>query len=460
MNTSPANRANQASWSSGWQTNDSRFVTLQLNDMKQLFFLLFLAAITVSISAQTTLIHCGQLISMDKNAAVQTAMTIVVDGNKITGIEKGYRAPGAGVAVIDLKDKTVLPGLIDCHVHLEWEQSRSSYTEQYVLNPPDVAFRAAVYARRTLQAGFTTVRDLGGTGVNIALRNAINGGWTEGPRIVTAGKALSITGGHGDPTTGSKWDLFDPPGPAEGIADGPDACRTAVRTQVKHGADCIKVCATGGVLSLARDGRLPHFAADELQTIVRTARDLGVDVAAHAHGDEGIRRAVDAGVVSIEHGTFMSESTMDAMIEHGTWYIPTLTAGWAVTDSAKYAKGFFPEVVRKKAEGIGPKIQETVGKAYKRGVKIAFGTDAGVFPHGKNNLEFAFMANAGIKTEDILKAATINAATLLRMQDKVGTIEAGKLADLIAVDGNPLQGIKAMERVVFVMKDGKIVRGL
>jgi len=395
---------------------------------------------------------------MASGTEMQTAVTLVVEGNTISKIEKGYLAPGAGVKLIDLKEKTVLPGLIDCHVHLEWEQSRNSYTEKYVYNESDVAFRAAVYALRTLEAGFTTVRDLGGQGVNIALRNAINGGWTKGPRILTAGKALSITGGHGDPTTGSKWDLFDPPGPEQGIADGPDACRTAVRTQIKRGADCIKVCATGGVLSLARDGRLPHYAEDELQMIVRTARDLGVDVAAHAHGDEGIRRAVDAGVVSIEHGTFMSDATMDAMIQHNTWYVPTLTAGWAVSDSAKYAKGFFPEVVRKKAEDIGPKIQETFGRAYKKGVKIAFGTDAGVYPHGKNKLEFSFMAKAGMKPAEILRSATLDAATMLRMQDKIGSLEPGKLADLVAVDGNPLADIKAMENVVFVMKDGKVVK--
>ena len=434
---------------------------IRTNTMRISFFFFALLCVSVFLSplhGQTTYIHCGRLLSMASGTEMQTAVTLVVEGNTISKIEKGYLAPGAGVKLIDLKEKTVLPGLIDCHVHLEWEQSRNSYTEKYVYNESDVAFRAAVYALRTLEAGFTTVRDLGGQGVNIALRNAINGGWTKGPRILTAGKALSITGGHGDPTTGSKWDLFDPPGPEQGIADGPDACRTAVRTQIKRGADCIKVCATGGVLSLARDGRLPHYAEDELQMIVRTARDLGVDVAAHAHGDEGIRRAVDAGVVSIEHGTFMSDATMDAMIQHNTWYVPTLTAGWAVSDSAKYAKGFFPEVVRKKAEDIGPKIQETFGRAYKKGVKIAFGTDAGVYPHGKNKLEFSFMAKAGMKPAEILRSATLDAATMLRMQDKIGSLEPGKLADLVAVDGNPLADIKAMENVVFVMKDGKVVK--
>jgi imidazolonepropionase-like amidohydrolase len=409
------------------------------------------------IFGQTTYLHCGRLLPI--NGPPQTAVTLVVEGNKIARIERGYTTAPQGAQAIDLKNKSVLPGLIDCHVHFEFEQSRNSYNERYTLGDADIAFRAAVYAKRTLEVGFTTVRDLGGRGVNIALRNAINNGFAEGPRIVTSGKALSITGGHGDPTTGAREDLFDPPpGAEEGIADGPDACRTAVRNQIKRGADCIKVCATGGVLSLARDGRLPHYAEDELVTIVKTARDLGVDVAAHAHGDEGMRRAVEAGVVSIEHGTFMSEATMDAMIKHGTWYVPTVTAGKAVSDSAQFSSGFFPEVVRVKALNIGPQIQATLGKAYIKGVKIAFGTDAGVFPHGKNNLEFVFMSEAGMKNEDILRAATLEAATLLRMQDKIGTLEIGKLADIVAVEGNPLDDIRAMLKVAFVMKDGKVIK--
>lgn len=409
------------------------------------------------LCAQTTYLHCGRLLPI--NGEPQNSVTLVVEGNKIARIEKGYSTAPAGAEVIDLKNKTVLPGLIDCHVHFEFEQNRNSYNERFTFNDADIAFRAALYAKRTLSVGFTTVRDLGGRGVNISLRNAINNGLTEGPRIVTSGKTLSITGGHGDATTGAREDLFDPPpGAEDGIADGPDACRAAVRNQVKRGADCIKVCATGGVLSLARDGRLPHYAEDELVTIVKTARDLGLDVAAHAHGDEGMRRAVEAGVVSIEHGTFMSEATMDAMIGHGTWYVPTVTAGKAVSDSARLSKGFFPEVVRVKALNIGSQIQETLGKAYKKGVKIAFGTDAGVYPHGKNNLEFVYMAEAGMKNADILRAATLDAATLLRMQDKIGTLEPGKLADIVAVDGNPLDDIRAMLQVAFVMKDGRTVK--
>ncbi len=426
--------------------------------MKYLLFAL-LVLVAQPLTAQgTTYVHCGQLITMaNGTVTTQVQQTVVVVDGTIERVESGYTTAPANARTVDLKRATVMPGLIDCHVHLEWEQSKTTYVEKYTLNLEDIAFRAAVYARRTLDQGFTTVRDLGGQGVNIALRNAINQGWTTGPRIYTCGRILSITGGHGDATTGARHDLFDPPPTAEeGIADGPDACRTAVRSQVKRGADWIKVCATGGVISLARDSRLPHYAADELATIVKTAADLGIPVAAHAHGDEGMRRAVLAGVKSIEHGTFMSDSTMDLMRERKTWYVPTLTAGWAVTDSAQFAKGFFPEVVRLKALDIGPKIEGTLTRAYKKGVPIAFGTDAGVYPHGKNNLEFGFMSRAGMSNADILRSATVNAAELLNVRDKLGSIEKGKWADMIAVEGDPTKDIKSMEKVLWVMKAGAV----
>jgi imidazolonepropionase-like amidohydrolase len=420
--------------------------------MRLILGLLFFASV---LRAQTTYLHCGHLLPI--HAEAMRNVTVVVEGDKIARIERGFLPAPAGVQLVDLKNHSVLPGLIDCHVHIESEQSPRSYTERLTLNDADIAYRAATYAQRTLEAGFTTVRDLGGTGVNIALRNAINAGWATGPRIITVGHSLSVTGGHGDHTTGRRWDLFDQPGPEIGIADGPDECRAAVREQIKRGADCIKVNATGGVLSLARDGRLPHYAEDELQAIVATARDLGVDVAAHAHGDEGMRRAVEAGVVTIEHGTFMSEATMEAMIRRGTWYVPTLTAGHAVSDSARNAPGFFPDVVRKKAREIGPTILATATKAYQKGVKIAFGTDAGVYPHGKNRLEFLYMAQMGMKNAEILRSATLDAATLLHLDDKIGSLQAGKLADIVAVRGNPLEDIKAMLELAFVMKEGKII---
>ncbi len=408
------------------------------------------------LEAQTRYVYCGRLLTMS-DERVLNEMTVVVAGDSIARLEAGYLPAPEGATVIDWRQYTVLPGLIDCHVHLEWEQNRASYTERYTLNDTESAIRGVVYAERTLRAGFTTVRDLGGRGANLALRNAVRQGWIPGPRILTAGKAISITGGHGDHTTGSRFDLFDPPPDfEEGIADGPDACRAAVRHQVRRGADLIKVTATGGVLSLARDGRLPHYAEDELATIVQTARDLGMRVAAHAHGDEGARRAIIAGVNSIEHGTFMSDRTLVLMKKKGTWYVPTLTAGWAVSDSAQYAPGFFPEVVRRKAVGIGPQITETLGRAYRQGVKIAFGTDAGVFPHGKNALEFHYMLQAGMEPWDILRSATVNAAELLGLENQIGRIAPGFAADLVAVTESPLENIRTLERVVAVMRAGRV----
>jgi imidazolonepropionase-like amidohydrolase len=384
--------------------------------------------------------------------------TLVLESDTIVQVLEGYVKAPEWASYSDLRKFTVMPGLIDCHVHLEWEWDRNTYSEKYTLNEADIAFRSQRYAEKTLLSGFTTVRDLGGTGVTISLRNAIRAGLVTGPRIIAAGKALSITGGHADPSNGAHWHLFDPPGIEVGVADGPDNCRQAVRMQVKRGADCIKVCATGGVLSLARDGRLPHYAQDELEAIVQTARDLGVDVAAHAHGDEGIRRAILAGVRSIEHGTFMEDATMDLMREKGTWYVPTLTAGWAVSDSAQYADGFYPEMVRVKALGIGPKIQSTLRQAYNKKVSIAFGTDAGVFPHGKNALEFGFMKAAGMDSYDILYSATTGAATMLGFQDEIGSIAPGKQADLVAIPGDPMQNMELMMDVQWVMKGGVIVK--
>jgi imidazolonepropionase-like amidohydrolase len=381
-------------------------------------------------TAQSTYLHCGQLLTMQNGkASIQSEMTVIVEGKKIMQVERGYLSAPKNATAIDLKNQTVLPGIIDCHVHIEWEITRRSYTEKYLLNPADIAFRSAVFAERTLLTGITTVRDLGGTGVNIALRDAIAQGLTPGPRILTAGRMLSVTGGHGDAGTGSKWDLFDAPVPEEGIADGPDECRAAVRTQIKRGADWIKVAATGGV-----------------------------PVTAHAHGDEGIRRAVRAGVVSIEHGSFAADSTLDLMKQYGTWLVPTLTAGWACTDSALANTGFFPPLIAAKALVTGPTLQKTLGRAYQRGVKIAFGTDAGVCPHGTNLLEFGYMADAGMTAPDILRAATYDAASMLRILDKTGSIEVGKFADIIAIDGEPLKNIRSMQYVKWVMKEGKVYK--
>ena len=328
----------------------------------------------------------------------QTAMTLVVENGRVLAVEKGYATPtGAQDKVIDLKNRTVLPGLIDCHVHLEGETSKEEYLREFTQNPADVAFGSLDHARKTLLAGFTTVRDLGGSGVNVALRNAINQGKVVGPRIFTARKAISGTGGHMDPTNGYRLDLMGMPGPADGVINSPDEARQAVREQYKRGADLIKIASTGGVLSVAKDGSAAQMTEAEIRAVVETARDLGLAVACHAHGAEGMKRAIRAGVTSIEHGTLMDDETMKLMVKNGTWYVPTITAGKSVADSAKIPN-YYPALVTPKALAIGPKLQGTFGRAYKAGVKIAFGTDAAVFRHGVNALEFRYMVEAGMPT--------------------------------------------------------------
>ncbi|MEM6271570.1 MAG: amidohydrolase family protein [Bacteroidota bacterium] len=406
--------------------------------------------------AQATYLHCGKLIDGVTDQA-QTEMTVVVEGNTILRVEKGYRKPGKNERAIDLKDRTVMPGFIDLHVHIEKVFNKASYLERFTLNEADIAFRAAKNAKTTLMAGFTTVRDLGGTGVNIALRKAIARGIADGPRIYTAGQIIAITGGHGDPTNGYRKGLADPPGLDEGVANGPDECRAAVRTQVKNGADCIKITATGGVLSVARDGSRPQFTQAEIDAIVETANDFGIHVAAHAHGDEGMQRAIRGGVRTIEHGTFMSEATMDLMKARGTWYVPTITAGNSVADSAKIPR-YFPDVITPKALHVGPQIAETFAKAYKKGVKIAFGTDAGVFEHGYNALEFALMVEGGMPPMEAIQCATMRAAEVLDETERLGSIEPGKLADIVACGADPLQDITALQNIRFVMKNGRVYK--
>jgi len=421
-------------------------------------FLLLLIAIFFAVFgyAQKTYIWCGSLIdgiagqpSKDK--------TIVVEKNLILEIRDGFVQGGKDDKTIDLKSKTVMPGLMDMHVHLEEETKKGGYADRFIENPEDIAFEAARFAQITLMSGFTTVRDLGGTGVNIALRNAINKGIAIGPRIYTAGKAIGTTGGHADPTNGWSHAIMGDPGPKEGVVNGVDDCRKAVRQRYKDGADLIKITATGGVLSLAKNGSNPQFTEEEIRAIVETAKDYGFIVAAHAHGAEGMKRAIRAGVTSIEHGTYMDEEAMTLMKEHGTWYVPTIIAGRSVMDSAKIP-GYFAAVVTPKALAVGPLIQATFGRAYKAGVKIAFGTDAGVYQHGKNYLEFVYMTEAGMPAMEAIKAATINAATLLGIQEKLGTIQNNKIADIIAVDGDPLKDMNLMKNVVFVMKEGKVYK--
>lgn len=406
--------------------------------------------------AQKTILHCGKLIDVT-SLQILPEMSVIVEGATIISVDKGYTTPSAGDQVIELKDKTVLPGLIDCHVHLEDQTSRSAFTDQFRLNEADYAFRSVGYARTTLMAGFTTVRDVGGTGVNISLRNAINSGLIIGPRIFTAGKIISSTGGHADPTNGLREDLMGDPTIAEGVANGVDACIKAVRQRYKEGSDLIKITASGGVLSLEKDGTGAQFSEDEISAIVQTAKDYGLRVAAHAHGAEAIKRSVRAGVTSIEHGTFMDEEAMELMKKYGTWYVPTIIAGISTADSAK-KPGYYPDVIAKKAVAIGPRIQQTFAKAYKAGVKIAFGTDAGVYAHGQNWKEFVYMTEAGMPPLEAIRSATLNAAELIGIKNETGSIEKNKLADIIALDGDPSSDIHAMGNVRFVMKAGVVYR--
>lgn len=355
------------------------------------FTLLF----TFLLSAQSTYLHCGKLIDT-KKGEIQKEMTIIVTDDKILDVKSGYINPkSAEDQVIDLKSKTVMPGLIDMHVHLEGEMNPKRYIQPFVLNDADIAYNAQVYAKSTLMAGFTTVRDLGGTGVNVSLRNAINQGKVIGPRIFTSEKSLATTGGHADPTNGRRKELMGNPGPKDGVINSIEEARKAVRQRYKNGADLIKITATGGVLSVAKNGQNPQFTVEEIKAITETAKDYGMHVAAHAHGDEGMQRAILGGVKTIEHGTMMSEKTMDFMKKHDVYYVPTITAGKSVEENAKI-KGYFPDIIVPKALAIGPKIQSTFGKAYNKGVGIAFGTDAGVFNHGENGKEFGYMVEAGM----------------------------------------------------------------
>lgn len=425
--------------------------------MKRAIILLIAVLFTFSINAQKTYLYCGKLIDTN-TGKIKSKMTIVIESNKIISVDKGFtKVKDKNDIIIDLKDKTVMPGLIDMHVHLEMEFGPTIYLDEFTKNESDIAFNSVNYAKATLMAGFTTVRDLGGSGVNVSLRNAINAGKIEGPRILTSEKALASTGGHGDPTNGYRKDLMGNPGPKDGVVNGVDDARKAVRQRYKNGADLIKITATGGVLSVAKNGQNPQFTIEEIKAICETAEDYGMHVAAHAHGDEGMRRAILGGVKTIEHGTLMSESTMQLMKEYDVYYVPTITAGKEVSDKAKI-KGFYPEIIVPKALAIGPKIQTTFGKAYKKGVGIAFGTDAGVFEHGLNGKEFGYMVEAGMPAIETIQSATVTNAKILKMTSEIGSIEVGKFADIIAVDDDPTKNIKTMENVVFVMKNGIIYK--
>jgi len=407
--------------------------------------------------AQKTYLHCGKIITAE-NKKVQSEKTIIVEDNMIIEILSGYAEPkDTDATVVDLRKQTVMPGLHDMHVHIEHQSSKKRYEEGFRLNDADVALKATIYCKKTLMAGFTSVRDLGGSGVNVSLGNAIAKGHIDGPRILTCEKAIATTGGHADPTNGLRKDLLGDPGPKEGVINSPEEARKAVRQCYKNGADCIKITATGGVLSVAKDGQGPQFTDEEVSAIVLAAKEYGYVTAAHAHGAEGMRRAVEAGITTIEHGTKMTEEVMDLMIKKGTYLVPTISAGKYVEAKAKIP-GFFPDIIVPKALEIGPLIQDTFAAAYKRGVKICFGTDAGVFPHGENAKEFIYMSEAGMPIIETIISATRVPAEIMGTIDKLGTLTVGKYADIIAVEGDPTEDVNTMTQVQFVMKNGLVYK--
>ena len=418
--------------------------------------------LAVSASAQQNdssppdlVVHCGNLLDVEAGELTGERW-IEVAGNRIASITD--TRPDADAETVGGADLTCLPGLMDMHVHLDGQLSPDGYLKRFQQNPADYALLAAHYADKTLKAGFTTVRNPGDAyNATIALRDAIRNGTAQGPRIFTAGKSLATTGGHADPTNGYRYDLMGDPGPAQGVVNGVADARKAVRQRYKDGADFIKITATGGVLSLASSGDNPQFTEAELAEIIAIANDYGMHVAAHAHGAAGMLRAVQAGVKSIEHGTYMTDEIMQAMKDNGTWYVPTIAAGKFVAEKSR-EEGYFPAVVRPKAAAVGPQIQDTFAQAWEAGVPIAFGTDSGVSPHGDNAKEFAYMVEVGMPAIEAIRSATINSAELLGMSEQLGTLETGKLADIVLVDGNPLEDVSVLESVETVIKNGQRVR--
>jgi len=417
--------------------------------------ILFLFCLAPSFGA--TILHCGKVVDVEK-LAVAEEVSVVIAVDKILRVDQGYTAPGSGDTVIDLTSHTCMPGWMDMHVHLSFESNPKAYEERFRLNPADYAFRSAVHAKRTLLAGFTTVRDVGTRdGVTISLRNAINQGLTDGPTIYTSGTSLATTGGHADRTNGVRADLMGDPGPKEGVVNGVDDAKKAVRQRYKEGADLIKITATGGVLSVAKNGMNPQFKEDEIRAIIETAKDYDFHVAAHAHGAEGMKRAIRAGIHSIEHGSLMDEEAIQLFKEHGTWWVPTMSAGEFVAEKAEIP-GYLPAVVVPKARSIGPAMKETFRKAYAAGVKIAFGTDCGVSAHGSNAREFLLMNEAGMPPLETIQVATLRAAQLMGIEESTGTLATGKAADIVATPENPADDLETVLRPSFVMKAGKVYR--
>ena len=404
-----------------------------------------------------TVIHAGRLLA-EPGQPPRSQQSIRVADGKIVAVSDGFVGPPPGATLIDLKDRFVLPGLIDCHVHLTMQLGPGMRLGLVEDSDPKTGLDGAHRARLTLEAGFTTVRDLGARKPEViyALRDAVAEGKVPGPRILCVGAILSPTGGHGQ-TYGFRQDVCSCVQSTVGVCDGVDACRRAVRLQVAQGADAIKFAATGGVLSNIRAGVDQQFTTDELSTIIETAHQLGRRVSAHAHGLAGINAALRAGVDSIEHGSFLDDESIQLFLDHGAFHTPTLIAGATVLGMAQGGVVLTP-AQREKALVIGEQIKAALARSYKAGVKIAFGTDMGVGPHGQNAREFALMVEAGMSATDAIKAATVTASELLDLSDTVGTIAPGKSADIIAVAGDPLTDVTELERVKFVMAAGSLAR--
>ncbi len=411
----------------------------------------------MTASTPETVIHAGRLLA-EPGQPAKSGQSLRIAGDRIVAMADGFVDPPDGARLIDLKDRFVLPGLIDCHVHLTAQLGPGYRLRLVEDSDPKTGLDGAYRARLTLAAGFTTVRDVGARKPEVifALRAAVAEGKVPGPRILCVGATLSPTGGHAQ-VYGFRNDVCACVQSASGVCDGVDACRKAVRAQVAQGADAIKFVATGGVLSDIRAGIDQQFTTDEIRTIVETAHHLGRRVSAHAHGAAGINAALAAGVDSIEHGSFMDDESIRLFLAHNAFHTPTIIAGMTVLEMAREG-GVLSPAQAEKAFTVGEHIKAALGRSYRAGVRISFGTDMGVGPHGRNAREFGYMVEAGMTPADAIKAATVSAAELLDISDLAGTIAAGKSADIIAVDGDPLADVTELERVSFVMARGEALR--
>ena len=418
-----------------------------------LFVTVVLFFLASTAAAEVTLIHAGQLLAVPGKEP-STNMTVIVEDGRITGVQKGFVA-AQDATVIDLSDKFVLPGLMDMHVHLQGQLGPNNDRDALKMSDQLMQMRSIHHAMNTLEAGFTTVRDVGSSSQEMyAMRDAINNGWIDGPRIIAAG-GVGITGGHAD-ISGVSPDLMEMM-TSPNVCDGPYDCRRATRNVIKYGADLIKITSTGGVMTERATGTGQQMEMDELREVVRAAERMGRKVASHAHEEDGIIAALEAGVASIEHGTYTGPRAIKLFRETGAYLVPTLLAGKTVATMALEAD-FMPQTVKDKAIRVGNDMAGNFAKAHKAGVNVAYGTDSGISPHGTNAQEAVLMVEAGMTEMEVIIAATINAADLIDMSDSIGTIETGKFADLIAVDSSPLENIEELLDVDFVMKGGKVYK--